>query len=338
MNTLSAELAAMSSRLAAVEGQMQTMTASGGPAADCACPSACCDCGWYVGVGGYVLEPSWTSNPAFARSAAVGGVAQTTQTDFAYGLSFAPLFWIGYRGESCLGFEARGWWFDDEERIELTNPGGGVAINSAAPLGIRNTSTTAGDVLAFGSSLEIDVLDLLGTYQAQFAMGTLDLAAGIRYARVEQQYFHVEDPAASALVDRVFSAHSFEGVGPALALRGRAPVGPSLALLADLRYSVLFGDFDQRARNIADNVVIANRFHSTDDFLSIAEIELGAEYLVPLARVDLVLDGAFVAQVWQGAGNSANNDGITVLVDPEVADKNADLALFGFRLGAAVRF
>jgi hypothetical protein len=265
-------------------------------------------------------------------------VAITSQTDFEYGLSGAPLVWFGYRGPSCLGFEFRAWWFHDSETIELTNAGAGLVINSAAPLGVRNTSTTAGDSLLFASSLDIDVVDFMGSYQARFGLGTLDLGAGVRYSRVEQQYRHVEDPAANALLDAVESSHAFEGVGPILALRGRAAVTQRLTALADLRYSVLYGDFDQQAIGTNDNVVTVNRTHSTIDFLSIAEIELGAEYVLPRDRVEFFVDGAFVAQVWQGAGNAANNDGITVLVDPEVSDKNADMALIGLRLGGGVRF
>jgi hypothetical protein len=337
--SMSAEMAALHARMATLERQMQTATAPGNGAKDCGCAdSASCDCGWYAGVGAYFLKPYWTSNPAFATSQGIGGVATTTQTDFDYGLSGAPLVWIGYRGPSCLGFELRGWWFHDSEAIELVNAGGGVAINSAAPLGLRNTSTTAGDELSFASSLDIDVVDLLGSYQATFGLGTLDLGAGVRYARVEQQYRHVEDPAANALLDRIESLHDFEGLGPTLALRGRAAISQRLTAIADLRYSVLYGDFDEQAVSFADNVLVANRLHSTDDFLNIAEIELGAEYVVPCDRVEFFLDGALVAQVWEGAGNSANNDSITLLVDPEVADKNADLALFGFRLGGGVRF
>lgn len=329
------ELAEMQARMAMLERQMAT----GDYAANDAClvPS-CCDCGWYVGAGAYVLAPRWTTNPAFQRAQSVGGVVTSSQTDFDYGLSAAPLGWVGYRGESCLGFEVRGWWFDDSEVIDFTNPSGTLAFNSAAPLGLRNTSTTAGDVLRYASSLEMDVFDLVGTYQAEFGMGTLDFGAGVRYARVQQRYFTSEDPAANNLLDIIDSSHSFEGVGPTLALRGRAPVTRRLTALADLRYSVLFGEFNHQATSVVDNVLVATRSNSSDDFLNIVELELGAEYVMPWRCAEFFLDGAFVAQVWQGVGNAANNDSIVVLVDPEVSDKNANMALLGFRVGGGVRF
>ena len=220
----------------------------------------------------------------------------------------------------------------------MVNGGGGLAVNSATPLGLRNTSTTAGDVLTFNSSLDIDLVDLIGTYRADFDWTTLDLGAGVRYARVAQRYFHSEDPAANDLIDSVDSRHVFEGAGPTLLLRGRTPITGRLTAIADFRYSLLFGDYTQQATSLADNVLVANRIHSTDDFLSIGEIEVGAEYAMPLRRVELFLDSAFVAQIWQGAGNSSNSDNISVLVDPETSDKNANMALLGFRVGGGVRF
>jgi hypothetical protein len=337
---MSAELSAMNDRLAALERQMQMAPAGGCASNDCGCVDlpTCCDCGWYAGAGAYFVAPRWTTNPALATAQAAGGVTTTVQTDFDYDLSGAPLFWFGYRGPSCLGFEVRGWWFDDSESIALVNPGAGVAIDSAAPLGLQNLSTTAGDVLSFASSLQIDVVDVVGSYQAQLAFGTLDFQAGVRYARVDQEYLHSEVPAAGGLIDSVASNHTFEGAGPTLALRGRAAITQRLTAIADLRYSALFGDFDQQAALITNNVVTAISTHSTDDFLNIAEIELGAEYALPWRHLEFFLDGAFVAQIWEGAGNSANNEAIIVIVDPEVSDKNADLALLGFRVGGGVRF
>jgi hypothetical protein len=332
------DLAALNDRLAALERQAQMSPADCGAASDCACENSCGDCGWFAGAGAYFLAPRWTTNPAFSSAIGGGGVAVTSQTDFDYGLSASPVAWLGYRGPSGLGVELRGWWFDDSETLNMTNAGGGLAVNSAAPLGLRNTSTTAGDVLSFGSSLDIDLVDLVGSYQADFGFGTLDFGAGVRYARVAQAYRHVEDPAANNLLDVIDSSHAFEGFGPTLALVGRAAITQRLRAIAALRYSLLFGDYDQQATSISDNVLVATRTHSTEDFLSIGELELGAEYVMPWRSAEFFLDGAFVAQIWQGAGNSANNDSIIVLVDPEVSNKDANLAMLGFRLGGGVRF
>jgi hypothetical protein len=342
MNNVSAELAAMSARLETMEAQLHSVMSSGSDVTgDCSCgakncgPTSCCDCGWYVGAGAYFLVPNWKTNPAFATSTN-GGVTEASQTDFDYDLSFAPLVWIGYRGPSCFGFEARAWWYDDSETINLTNDGV-TAIGSASPLGLENLSTTAGDELTFNSSLEIDVVDIIGTYTRQFGIATVDLGTGIRYARVEQQYHHTETPA-NAEVDAIDSIHSMEGAGPTFALRGRAALTDRVTLLADFRYSLLFGDFRQRAVSTVNNAVSQVRTYASDDFLGITEIELGGEYLIPSDRVDFFVDGAFVVQYWQSAGNSANNDIIIVSVDTEASDKNCDMAMIGFRLGGGVRF
>jgi hypothetical protein len=296
--------------------------------------TGCDECGWYVGAGVYYLTPNWSTNPAYASTRVITGVSETRQNDFNYGPSVVPLVWFGYRGEGRLGFEARAWSYDDSESVGLTNEGGGMAVNSAAPLGTRNTSTTAGDTLTFDSALRVDVFDLLGTYQGQVGKAILNWGAGFRRSKIKQEYNHLEDPAANDLLDRVNSAHEFEGAGPIFAFRGKVAFTERFSAQADLRYAILFGDFDQRSQLTNDNVLVLNREYSTDDTLSVAEIEIGAEY----AFSRFFVKGAVVGQIWPGAGNSANNDVITVLIDPEVADTNADMAFVGLQLAAGVRF
>ena len=195
-----------------------------------------------------------------------------------------------------------------------------------------------GDRRGSDGTLEINVFDLLATYRAGMGLATIDAGAGVRYAHIAQRYRHVEDPAANALLDAISSAHRFDGAGPTLNLRTSAAVLPRLDIFADLRYSVLFGEFEQRATTVVDNVLEAERNYSSEDFRHIGEIELGGKFVLPASRVNWFLDGGFVAQVWNNSGNAANNDIIVVLVDPEVSDKDADLALFGFRFGGGAQF
>jgi hypothetical protein len=319
----------------------------GGPACGCgngycyAQPTNdCCCCPadqWYVAGGFYHIQPRWKTNPAFSISEGVGGVTTTLQTDFDYDSEFAALIWGGYRLACGVGIEARAWWYDDSDSLQLVNPGT-LTIDSAGPLGLSNTSTTAGDTLTFESSLEMQVVDLLFTYSGQIGCGCIDVAAGARYARIEQGYNHVETPAAGGLIDTVSSTHSFEGTGPTVALQGRMAVTRRFSLLAGVRYSLLVGSFVQDAQLIDDNVITDVRRYRNDDFRPVAELEIGAEYGLRIACTELFVQAAFVAQNWQGAGNSANNDLVVVNVNSEFSDKNADLLLWGFRTELGLRF
>ena len=62
-----------------------------------------------------------------------------------------------------------------------------------------------------------------------------------------------------------------------------------------------------------------------------------------MACAEFYLSAALVSQVWQGAGNSANDDYIEIIdddFDEEMpsANKDADLGLWAFRTEAGVRF
>ncbi len=311
----------------------------GGCGDACGGGNGCCCCPadqWYVGGGFYFIQPRWKTNPAYSTSQDVGGVTTIFQTDFDYDFAFAPVVWAGYRSCHGVGIQGRAWWYDDDDRLQVVNPGG-LSIESAGPLGLSNTSTTAGDRLTFESSLEMRVVDLLLTCSAETDCGCFELGAGARYARIEQAYRHTETPL-NLDIDAVNSTHSFEGVGPTVALQGRWAATRRLSLLAAVRYSVLVGSFRQEATQINDNVVSNVRRYESDDFRSVAELELGAEYGLRIGCSELFFQAAFVAQNWQGAGNSANNDLILVNVDPEFSDKNADLLLWGFRAELGLRF
>jgi len=370
-----AELAELRARLAALESQMQTgipgsydgHPAVGGYAGDCG-PGGCghsgcaaphhlccgggpddCGCGcvdwcaicpynpWTIGGGVYWFEPHWKTNPAFAAAVTVGALTTTVQTDFDYDYDAAPLVWAAYRNPHGIGIQGRAWWYDDSASVSAVNDGT-ITIQSAAPLGLENTSTTIGDVNTFESSLQIDVADLLLTYMASSDYGSLELATGTRYARIEQAYRTVEVPAVGGLIDSVDARHDFEGVGPTISLEARLHASCRWTAFAIFRYSVLFGRSEQAALEVADNVLVAARFQENDDLLPIAEVELGLEYAVRIACTELYFQAAFVSQVWQGAGNSSNNELILEIVDPEVLDKNADLGLWGFRSELGVRF
>ena len=243
----------------------------------------------------------------------------------------------GYRSDCGFGMQARAWWFDDSASLADEVTVVGQTFNGAAPLGLRNTSTTVGDELVYESSLEIDSIDLMLTYPLAVSCVSLDLGVGARYARVEQGYFHSEDPLANDLIDSIESRSEFEGIGPSFSLEARWDMCP-VAFFAITRYSLLVGESTQDATSIADNVIISVRSQENDDLRPIAELEVGGEYSRPMGCFEAYVQAAFVAQVWQGAGNSANNESIIVLVDPEVSDKDADLGLYGLRLEAGVRY
>jgi hypothetical protein len=200
-------------------------------------------------------------------------------------------------------------------------------------------SFAAGDALTFDSSLEVDVSDLFLTYTMELGCGWLEFAAGARHARIEQEYHHRDASFDGALIIVTDSSSRFEGTGPAVSFAGRLPMTQRLAFLGVFRQSFLIGTAEQQATQIANDVLVARRFQGNDDFRPITELELGLDYCLEIGcRCDLFVQVAFVAQLWQGAGNSSNSDINTLQFGTGASDKNADLLMHGVHLAGGLRF
>ena len=330
----------------------------GGPACDCGpvggdcggcCPSGwCCapSCNWCdccpypcfsVGGGVYYVTPHWKTNPAFL-TVTDGAVFTLNQTDFDYDMEIAPFAWAAYRTPHGAGIQAHAWWYDDSESLAVTNDGT-LTVLTAAPLGVGTFSdTTLGDSLSFDSSLEIDVIDLLLTHRALWDCGSLEFGAGIRYARVEQTY-QANVAFASGDIAQIDSRQHFEGIGPCFSLEGRLAATRRLTLFGTIRYCLLFGRAEQTASFFQNGVLATQASQENDDVRPVAELDLGAEYAVRIGCTELFISAALVSQVWQGAGNSSNDDYIEFTPGGfATPDKDADLGLWGLRTEAGVRF
>ena len=240
--------------------------ACGGPCDACGCgqacgcgngycyaPRDCCCCPpnyWYVDAGVYYLKPHWNTNPAFAVLDTQGVVDARSQTDFEYDGDVAPYVRAGYRTAFGLGIESRAWWYDDSENL-AADVAAGNDIIIAAPLGLGPVQIGGPVTATFDASLQIDLVDLLLTYQMLFECGSLEFGAGARYARIEQSY-----NANVVNNEAIVSSHDFEGAGPSFSLEGRLLATPRLSFFATARYSLLFGSTHERA--FLDNVVVVD--------------------------------------------------------------------------------
>jgi hypothetical protein len=286
----------------------------------------------------YYVKPHWETNPAYVVARTVAGVTTTSQSDFAYDYDISPRAWLAYVNPCGLGVRGRWWTFDDDSTTTFTNPGGGFAIDSAGPLGLQNLSTTAGDLLTYSSSLELDVIDLEAIQQFHCGWWSCAASFGVRYARLEQSYSHTEVPTVGA-VDAVQSSHDFEGYGPTAAFEGYCPLGCSnLSLYGSARAALLFGDSQQSSRLISNNVLTNVATTSGFDILPVGEFELGLQWSRPCGTAQWFVNAGMVAQAYFGAGNSANNELIPVLVDPEVSDNHSNLGFFGWTFAAGIDY
>lgn len=325
------------------------------------------------GFGFYYLKPHFDTNPAFAKAINVPSVTAasttTTQENFNWDYSAAPLVWLEV-GSSCgLGVRGRYWRFDDTPNSPLvSNPfstgASTTQVTSAFPLGLGIISNPGGvgtgfnDTLLFGSSLKMDVVDLEVTKRFRPGGATIAVAGGIRYARIAQTYNAslLSIPAiteASTVQSNLTSSHDFHGVGGTLALEVAYPCGcTGLSLFVNGRGSLLYGTGNEAAslgtvtRDPGGFITTQTLAASTtqDRLLPVAEIELGAEYGRRLGRGFWFVQTALVDQVWFGAGNASNNETITgtgtVLTVPatQTADNHINLGMFGLRVALGFRY
>jgi hypothetical protein len=183
------------------------------------------------------------------------------------------------------------------------------------------------------SKLEMQYLDLEGLADIRPGCWDFLFSTGLRLLRIDQAY---DAYGQSALL----SGHSFDGVGPTLAVETRRFLGSSgLALYGSARGSVVFGSANQQAViPVSDTFAADHR----DRVMPIGELELGLEYDHQMSLGRLFAQIALVGQAWGGAGNSSRS---TAQVFPSATrgasfpstgvtvDSNIDLLGVSFRIG-----
>lgn len=304
------------------------------------------DGGWQAGAGVYYLRPYWETNPAYSVTRfdppdSGNGVGKTE--NFDYSGQFAPLVWLGYVGESGLGGRVRFWTLSDKETKSAANPGPDedYIIQSAAPLGVSLISPFEGDAMKFTSELDVTVVDLEATQSLRRNDWTFLGSCGVRYTRLRQRYratttyFFGES-------DFLHSDTRFEGVGPTGSLDILRQLGQSgFALHGGLRGSLLFGESEQTVNGtllLTDES--ASLRNANLDVLPVVETEIGVQWTHDRGGLRFFVDTSLVAQLWVGAGNSANNE----MLAPEaggahdVSDNGANLGFFGGKFSAGVDF
>jgi hypothetical protein len=297
--------------------------------------------GFAGGIDFLFVEPHWEDNPAYFTStfAIVNTPNLQTdtnteaQSDFDFGLEFAPRIWLGYVADSGLGVRL-GWWHFDHGSSTAVRNGGipdvangfkQVNISSAAPLGIglnsfRNDGDAGIDVMVFGSGLKLDVWDLQMTQDLQLGRWLLVASGGLRYAHLAQTYnvdlqgteVAVAPPGNTISILR--SGHSFNGAGPTAGLEVWRQLGDSgLSLYSSTRGALLFGGGKQEATiasrytgqgNPVDEDLVS-RSSRRDDLVPVGELEVGVEYGSPWAGTYVFIRTALVGQVWCDVGNAS---------------------------------
>lgn len=268
--------------------------------AACDSSALCADCN--------DCDPGWTIQFCTCPGLEVGGEilfmkAHTGSPDFlgigitdfgSFGLDFpendydpAARVWVGWVNDNGLGVRARWFQFDQSLGSETFE-----------------TFIDGTDIFAEGG-LEVESVDIEIAQQFSAGLFEANVGGGIRYGKVRHDFaLEAFDPDESLFVGAL---RDFEGVGPTMFAEFRRPLGCSnLALLANVRYSVLFGEDDAALGAFyanPDDSFGVEAILSEDVVVGVGEIQLGAEYSRDLDYGRRVfVRGMFEAQQWSGVG------------------------------------
>jgi Legionella pneumophila major outer membrane protein precursor len=315
----------------------------------CTCPAV--DCGrdmhggghFTAGAGLYCLQPYFQTNPAYGSVRNSSVFRESQQQDFHYGMHAEPLAWLGYVSESGLGARVRWWQFNISSNAVVETAFRGPGVSSPPVLGVQDFSSRGSNALAaFASDLHLNVWDIELSHDFTFGHCGCLLAGGVRYAHMAQDYaagiaYFGFETGAGVPHDILTFAHNFNGAGPTIACEGHRALGQTgLALYGSARGSTLFGSSHQRLFRVSDVVGPPFTQISTASatVLPVGELEVGAEYGHCFGGLHAVAQVAFVGQVWFGAGNASNSDGVFT----SGSGNSSNLGLVGLAVRAGVDF
>jgi hypothetical protein len=286
--------------------------AGGGYDRDYACgacdPDDCPDDGLYAGAALVFAKPHFKE--AFQISVISLPDLRQELLPFLYDYSPSPRAWLGYTTQSGLGIRADYWQFDQAgDSRALTSDGltfiGAQATTIIFPSTILADS--AGETLTANDGLEVHVASLLATLDVELAGISLVGGGGLRYASLEQGFSAAVIDGAGTPTGLLEWTRVFEGLGPAIAINARRPIGcRGLALIAEGGGALLFGR-KRLNRFVFGNVGPATMPQLTlddaNDVVPIFDLRVGGQWSCRLANDwQISVQGMYEGQLWAEAG------------------------------------
>jgi hypothetical protein len=225
-----------------------------------------------------------------------------------------PRLWFGYVGASGLGVRARYFRFDH----------GLDAESFGAETTEEFDEYDAGTWLTGNGHLAVYAVDVDVFQQTHFGMWNAVLGGGLRAGGVGRTFnYSIDEPVEDILTGKL--SKEFDGVGPTVFAEFRRPIGRrGLALIANTRGSVLFGNERLTIEGEFLDLFAAEASEKNDAIVGVAEIQLGAEWSRPLAAGGR----AFVNVLWEGQLWSGSGPIIDVISN--------DIGLMGCSIGVGI--
>ncbi len=345
-------------RLTALEDEMAQfeVVEEGGPdspacrheCGGCGRCAACSNpCGWFAGYDAVFLTPHFEHNTAFevkSKDSLDKVTVRQSTVDFDWDMKHSPRIYFGRINCGGFGWRVRYWQFDQGTTMtpneqDFVDDGFfgddptiifGLAADNAA---IR-FSPSDFETAIIRHSLELHTVDFEAICRYDTCYGTIGVAAGIRYAFMDQlvTYNAADTPDQWARL-----GHDFNGVGPVVALEGRRYLCRNVSLFAEARGAILLGESSLilQAFDADDEGDRTDMFFNDNDndLISIVELQVGVEWSRCLERGGrLFVRTAFEGQAWLGAGSGFNAFDSQGFQTPQ----NGNMGLFGFSVGTGI--
>jgi hypothetical protein len=204
------------------------------------------------------------------------------------------------------------YWGFDHNGNNQTIVSDGVSLPGATATTVIYPATiiapAPGDVLQTRNSLNVQTLDVEGTYDLHLQATAVSLGAGIRYASTDQ---HMQ-AAASRLgfpIGLIDWRREFEGFGPTVSAAVNQPLIGGLSAVGNFRGSLLYGQKDLNRTVVGDvtPAVVAGsptvRLNNADEVVAAADLGIGLRYAMALnQQSEVFVQGTFEGQLWTEAG------------------------------------
>ena len=248
----------------------------------------------YVIMRGYAFRIHRSGgDPAIINAGATGLTASIT--DFNYGTKAAYKVEAGWSWNNNFGFRASYFYTNQSAQLNRTQTAAAPFFLSPRPLNVTFTGApTIGTLARFRERLQIQAVDVEGTYKWHAPNWTVLISGGVRIAPTRQTY-SVDDTFAGA-PETLTYVQERTGIGPTGAIDFRHRLGgSSFWWTGAARIAVLFGQIDEAA---SYNGAIPTR-RASSRTTWIGEAETGIEWMHKFAgNNEIFLNGSVVFHNW----------------------------------------
>lgn len=270
---------------------------------------------WIAGTELMLVQPHLDDNLAILQSEEdLQANTRIREFHFDHKLAAAPRFWIEYLAEEEMGFRLAGWFFRSSAKTITQRPpaNGFGELTHPELAGIDLSSVIPAEQMTAGGTMDLATIDAEVTRRALFHVWQLELAAGLRYASIDQRYqWSLRNELGNLAGEAVWDQET-GGIGPTLRIASRRPVlGHLGALEAGLRTSLLLSNQELSIQGRED-VDLPTPFRTdlvadSDAILPMVEARLGSQWSLERLRLSGWVCGFGYETLWTSdLGTPAN--------------------------------